>query len=169
VKPFDFCPGCGARLRHPDDDGALLCPSCGRTWFRNMAPTAGAALVADGRALVTVRGVEPAKGRLDVPGGFLGPEEGPIEALRREVDEELGITIDVSFDDLVQAVPHLYGPPGEEIVVLALGFTPRWVAGEPRAADDVADIVWLTEDELEDADFAWDHDRELVRKGLERG
>ena len=42
-----------------------------------MAPTAGAAIVKDGRALVTVRAREPEKGKLDVPGGFLGPFEDP--------------------------------------------------------------------------------------------
>lgn len=132
-----------------------------------MAPTAGAAIVKDGRALATVRARDPEKGRLDVPGGFLGPGEHPLDALKREVREELGIEIDARVEDLVSMVPHTYGDEGD--VVLALGFKARWVAGEPTPADDVAEIRWLTQDELQTADFAWPHDRELLRKALADG
>lgn len=121
----------------------------------------------DGRALATVRARDPQKGKLDVPGGFLGPDEHPIAALKREVGEELGIEIEADVSDLVSMVPHPYGDDGD--MVLALGFVVRWISGEPEPADDVADVRWLTAEELDNADFAWPHDRELLRKGLERG
>lgn len=132
-----------------------------------MAPTAGAAIVREGRALATVRARDPEKGKLDVPGGFLGPHEHPIAGLKREVREELGIEIEAEVTDVVAMVPHPYGPAGD--IVLALGFKARWISGEPTPADDVAEVRWLTVDELDAADFAWDHDRELLRKGLEDG
>lgn len=72
--------------------------------------------------------------------------------------------IDVSMDDCVQMVPHPYGDEGD--YVLAIGFLARLVSGEPSPADDVADIKWVSLDELDDIDFAWEHDRELVRKAL---
>lgn len=132
-----------------------------------MAPTAGAVLVVGGRALVTVRAREPEKGRIDVPGGFLHLEEHPIDGLKREVKEELGVEIDVSVDDCVQMEPHPYGAEGD--MVLALGFRARLVEGDPRPGDDVADIRWVTLDEVGDLDFAWEHDRRLVRRALEDG
>jgi 8-oxo-dGTP diphosphatase len=132
-----------------------------------MAPTAGAAIVKDGKALATVRARDPEKGRHDVPGGFLGPREHPIEGLKREVREELGIEIEAEVSDCISMVPHAYGM--DDDWVLALGFRARWVSGEPAPADDVADIRWVTLDELDDLDFAWPHDRELLRKALEHG
>lgn len=120
----------------------------------------------DHRALVTRRGIEPEKGRWDVPGGFLGTGEEPIEGLRRELREELGIEVDVAVTDCVSMVPHPYGPEGD--FVLALGFLARFRSGDPRAADDVAEFRWVDAPELDALEFAWEHDRELVRKALDR-
>ena len=164
MKPFRFCPACKAALAEPDHEGGAACGHCGRSWYRNMAPTVGAAIVRGGRALVTVRAREPEKGKLDVPGGFLGPFEVPLDGLKREVKEELGIEVEATIEDCVSMVPHRYGAEGD--VVLALGFKARWVSGEPVPADDVAEVRWLTEEELAGGDFAWEHDRELLRRAL---
>ncbi len=166
MKPFVFCPACGRPLQQPDAEGGAECRSCGRHWYRNSAPTAGAAIVRGGRALVTVRAREPERGRLDVPGGFLQWGEHPIDGLKREVKEELGVEIDVAVRDCVSMVPHRYGEEGD--YVLSLGFRARHVSGEPSASDDVAEIRWVGMDELDDLDFAWEHDRDLVRHALEQ-
>ena len=166
-KPFEFCPACATKLIDGEDDEEHHCPSCERTWYVNAAPTAGAVIFRDGRALITKRGTEPEKGKFDIPGGFLEPGEDPIQGLRREMREELQIEIDVSMDDFVHAVPHVYGDEGE--FVLSLGFRARLSSGEPKAADDVADIKWVGPDEVDDVDFAWPHDRDIVRKALSDG
>lgn len=166
MKPFVYCPACGRELKEPNDEGGAECESCGRSWYRNSAPTCGAAIVRDGRALLCVRAREPEKGRLDVPGGFLNGGEDPIEGLKREIREELGVEVDVSVSDCISMVPHRYGAEGD--YVLALGFRARLRSGEPGASDDVADILWVGKDELDDLDFAWEHDRELVRHALEK-
>lgn len=121
----------------------------------------------DGRSLVAIRARPPEKGRVDVPGGFLDAGEDPIAGLRREVKEEVGLDIDVGPQDFVQAVAHQYGPQGDWL--LALGFKARWIAGEVRAGDDVAEARWIAVGDLDELDFAWPHDRELVRKVLEGG
>ncbi len=165
MKPFRFCPSCGKELTHPPDgEGGVRCDGCERSWYRNAAPTAGCVIVRDGRALVTVRGSDPEKGKHDVAGGFLRFDEDPLTGLRREVREELGVEIDVSEKDFVQAVPHRYGD--EDDWVLSFGFIARLARGEPQPADDVADIKWVTAEEAEQLDFAWRHDRDLVLAAL---
>lgn len=118
----------------------------------------------DGKALVATRARDPEKGRMDVPGGFLAPGEQVIDGLKREVREELGIEVEADVRDCVSAVAHTYGPEGD--FVLALGFKARWISGEPHPADDVAAITWVSLNELDDLDFAWEHDRELIRRAL---
>ena len=167
MKPFHFCPACASELDPPDDESGVRCPSCGRVWYRNAAPTAGAALIAGDRALLTIRGRDPKRGQIDVPGGFLKPHEDPLVGPRREVAEELGVEIDVSYRDFIQAAPYTYGDEGDW--VLALGFKARLVGGEPRPADDVGGIRWVAGEELDGLDWAWSHDRELVRKALRDG
>jgi ADP-ribose pyrophosphatase YjhB (NUDIX family) len=164
-KPFDYCPACATALNGGDEPHEHRCPSCGRSWYLNAAPTAGAAIFRDGQVLVTKRGMEPEKGRFDVPGGFLSPGENPIEGLRRELREELQIEVDVSMDDVVQMVPHAYGDDGDW--VLAIGYFARLVSGEITPGSDVEEAHWITEDEVEKLDFAWEHDKELVRKAFE--
>ena len=90
---------------------------------------------------MTVRGIEPEKGRLDLPGGFVEVGEHPRDALAREAKEELGVEVEVEERPMLLAV-HTYGADGE--YVLAIGFRVRIVSGEPSPADDVAEIRWVT-------------------------
>lgn len=80
--------------------------------------------------------------------------------------EELGVEIDVSFEDFLQAIPHTYG--AEDDWVLSSGFVASIRLGIPSPADDVAEIIWAQDSELDDLDFAWEHDRSLARLALQR-
>ena len=78
---------------------------------------------------MTVRGIEPEKGKLDLPGGFVEVGEHPRDALAREAKEELGVEVEVEERPMLLAV-HTYGADGE--YVLAIGFRVRIVSGEPK-------------------------------------
>ncbi len=163
TEAYRFCPADGTRLEEPRPSGGARCPLCGRSWYRNSAPAVGAAIVRDGQALVAVRGVEPEKGRIDLPGGFVEVGEHPADGLVREAKEELGVDIDVDGTPLLLAI-HTYGADGE--YVLAIGYKAHIVEGEPQPGDDVAEIKWVSSNELNEVDFAWEHDRDLVRAAL---
>jgi len=53
--------------------------------------------------------------------------------------------------------------------VLAIGFRARIISGEPSPADDVAEIRWVKEEEIDALDFAWEHDRRIARQALDPG
>ena len=163
TEPYRFCPADGTSLEEPRPSGGARCPLCGRSWYRNSAPSVGAAIVRDGKALITVRAREPEKGRIDVPGGFLRVGEHPVDGLVREVGEELGVEVEVLGNPVLLAT-HTYGADGA--YVLAIGFRARIVEGEPRPTDDVAEIRWVSVAELDSLDFAWRHDQEFVRAAL---
>jgi ADP-ribose pyrophosphatase YjhB (NUDIX family) len=165
AEPFRYCPADGTKLGEPRPSGGATCPNCGRSWYRNSAPAVGAVIVEDGRALVTVRAREPEKGRLDLPGGFLGVAEHPVYGLAREVREELGVEIEV-FEPPILLATYTYGPDGQ--YVLAIGFGARIVEAEPDPTDDVAAIKRVSAEGVDSADFAWEHDRRMVREALRR-
>lgn len=168
TAPYRFCPADGTKLGEPNAEGGVRCPACGRSWYRSSDPATGCAIVRDERVLVAVRAGEPEKGRIDLPGGFLKAGEHPVDGLRREVREELGVEVaDVAGPIVMET--HTYGPDGK--YVLALGFAARLAegSGEPCPADDVAEVMWVSADELDVLDFAWEHDREIARRALERG
>jgi ADP-ribose pyrophosphatase YjhB (NUDIX family) len=164
TEPFKFCPADGTRLEKPRPSGGARCSLCGRSWYRNSAPAVGAVLVEDRKALVSVRAREPEKGRVDLPGGFLEVGEHPVDGLVREAKEELGVEIEVVGPPILLAT-HTYGPDGH--YVLAIGFRASIVRGQPHPTDDVAKVRWISAEELNATDFAWEHDREMVRAALE--
>ena len=167
MRPFRFCPSCGSKIDEPDEATGSQCASCGRSWYRNPAPTVAAVLVDQDKALVVVRGVEPEKGRYDMPGGFLKAGEHPLDGVKREVQEELGVEIEVSERDFLGAAVHQYGDEGDWL--LSLGFRGRIMSGRPRPADDVAELQWVTLEELDELDFAWEHNREQTKRALQGG
>jgi len=68
----------------------------------------GAVVVADGRILAARRG--PAMslpGRWEFPGGKIEPGESPQQALRRELVEELGCTVEVGDLVTVSTYDHV--------------------------------------------------------------
>lgn len=166
TEPYRFCPADGTKLREPRPSGGASCPHCGRSWYRSSAPAVGAVIVRDGKALVTIRGREPEKGRIDLPGGFLEVGEHPVDGLRREVKEELEVEAEVVGAPVLLET-HTYGPDG--VYVLAIGFRANITRGEASPTDDVAEVRWVSAEELDAVDFAWEHDREMVRAILGPG
>ncbi len=110
-----------------------------RTW---MAVVAGALHRADGRWLMHRRPFGKHHGGLwEFPGGKVEAQEMPIEALRRELAEELGILcpaetcVPAGFAESVEGA-------GAARLVLLLYTVSDW-EGEPRALEGGA-IGWFT-------------------------
>lgn len=63
--------------------------------------------------LVVRRAKDPAKGTLDLPGGFVDLHESAEEAVRREVKEETGL--DVKSSRYLFSIPNIYLYSGFEV------------------------------------------------------
>ncbi|MGW0502334.1 NUDIX domain-containing protein [Micromonospora sp. NPDC003241] len=102
--PYSHCSYCGAA--YPADAGwPRICAACGQTVWRNPLPVAVALLpvqTAGGLGLVVVRrDIEPARGLLALPGGFVEHGEDWREALVRELWEETWLRADAADARLV--------------------------------------------------------------------
>lgn len=143
VELFRFCPQCGApRVAENVGRIPLRCERCALVYFFN--PTvAAAAWVSDseGRVLLIRRAHEPAKGKFGIPGGFIDIGETAEQALRREVQEEVGLQVTgVAF---LSSFPNLYSYQSVTYPVLDLVFTATAVdPGAARPLDGVAGIEW---------------------------
>jgi len=141
---MNFCRRCGTKLTDKSD-GAYVCEN-GHQLFAAAAPTVGIFFVTeDNQVLFAVRGIEPHKGMLDTPGGFVDVGESAEEALARELVEELGLSED-QYEPLqfVCTAVSDYSYDGEERAVLSTLFWSRLRPGaNPVARDDVADTKFI--------------------------
>jgi ADP-ribose pyrophosphatase YjhB (NUDIX family) len=87
---FRFCPSCASEQIRFEQDKVFRCPDCGLTYYHNVAAATACFVRTREGVLFLVRGKDPGKGKLDLPGGFVDPGEGAMDGLRREFIEELG-------------------------------------------------------------------------------
>jgi NAD+ diphosphatase len=146
---WSYCPRCASALETADH--SARCAACGSVYYANAAPTASALILdGEGRVLIARRAVEPYGGMWDMVGGFLEEQELPEDALRREVEEETGLA--VSLGVYVGTYVDQYGDGEDAITTLNLVFEAVAATGEPRPADDVAELCWFAVDDLPEAE-----------------
>lgn len=107
-----------------------------------------AAVVRDGRVLAARRAPGRARaGRWELPGGKVEPGETDPQALAREIEEELGLRVEVG--EVLGEAEHAY----PELTVLLVALACRITGGELVLRDHDA-VRWLGPDELDQVEWA---------------
>lgn len=118
-----------------------------------------------GELLVERRRNEPAKGTLDLPGGFADAGETAEEGIRREVKEET--RLDVRHARYLFSRPNSYNFSGIDIPTLDLFFRCEVEDLTPlEAHDDAAEVMWIPINEVQTELFGLKSIREGLRKWL---
>ena len=118
--------------------------------------------------LVAVRGKEPAKGTLDLPGGFVDMYETAEEGIIREIQEETGLIVE--SPRYLFSIPNRYLYSGMIIHTLDMFFEVMVDADvHPIADDDAADLQWMPLDSINAADFGLHSISQAVDRYLKKG
>src|ERR671916_2425181 len=138
-----YCAACGSPTKERDVEGRVrpVCTACGQIAYLDPKLAVAVLITRDGRLLLGKRGPgtrEP--GKWSFPAGFVERGEPVERAAAREAREETGL--DVVVRDLV----GLYSSDGETVVLAVYEAT--FVAGEPRAGDDLTEVGWFATSEL---------------------
>jgi 8-oxo-dGTP diphosphatase len=109
--------------------------------------------VREGRILLIQRAHEPSKGLWSFPGGRIEFGERIVDAVKREVLEETGVTVEPGkifqvYDWIVKGESG-----GVDFHYVVNYLRCRYVSGDPRAASDALRVRWVTASEVADLDM----------------
>ena len=160
---FRHCPVCGKEGFAVNNVKSKRCDGCGFVlYFNAISATVAVIMNEKGEILVARRAKEPAKGTLDLPGGFVDSFETAEEAVAREVLEESGMR--VTGVKYLFSLPNKYIYSGFEEHTLDMFFLCATAAGDtPVANDDVEDLQWMALDKIEPGLFGL----QSIRRGIE--
>ena len=159
---FKYCPRCGSAHFEVHNGKSKACRDCGFVYYFNPS-SATVALILNDREelLVCRRGKDPAKGTLDLPGGFIDMYETGEEGVMREVKEETGMK--VTRAEYLFSLPNLYLYSGFLVHTLDMFFACE-VADDAalKAGDDAAECFWVAPADIHTEQFGL----RSVRQGL---
>lgn len=149
LDKFQYCPACGSAHWEVNNVKSKRCGDCGFTYYANPSSATAAFIVRPARSmngeyelLVVRRAKEPAKGTLDLPGGFVDMDETGEEGMLREIREETGLLL--TSCRYLFSIPNRYDYSGMTIHTLDMFFYCDVPAGtEAHAYDDAAECLWL--------------------------
>jgi ADP-ribose pyrophosphatase YjhB (NUDIX family) len=119
----------------------------------------GGVIFDEATVLLAERGQEPAKGTWSLPGGAVELGERVVDALKREIREEIGIEIEVG--GLIRVLDRILYD-GEKRIRYHYVIVDYWgwrVSGEPQPGSDTSDICFVPLDEV--------HKKDIHREVLE--
>ncbi len=139
-QTHQFCGRCGAATRDVEGERAKVCPECGFISYPRICPAVITAVLRDGKILLAHAEHFPQKW-YSVVAGFVEPGETLEECVRREIMEEVGIT--------VKNVRFFGSQPWPFPNSLMIGFFAEYDSGEIHVdGQEITDAGWFGADEL---------------------
>ena len=153
LEKFRYCPLCGSEKFVENNFKSKRCEACGFVYYFNPSSSTVAVIVNEKNELLVVRRAkEPAKGTLDLPGGFCDCYETGEAGVVREVKEETGLYVDGL--EFLFSLPNIYPYGGLDIHTIDLFFLCHVNSTQNAiAADDAAEIMWIPWEEVRPEDF----------------
>jgi ADP-ribose pyrophosphatase YjhB (NUDIX family) len=152
-----FCPRCGqpADVEYPR---RIVCSHCGYAAYYNPKPVSSVIPVDDdGRVILLRRGFEPGKGLWTFPGGFVELGESVQDAAHREIDEELGMAIELG--SLIGVYARAHDP------VVLIVYRAR-ALGRPQISPEAIEVRAFAVDEIPWDDLAFWSTKLALRDAL---
>ncbi|MFH0974575.1 MAG: NUDIX domain-containing protein [Spirochaetota bacterium] len=143
LNVFSYCPRCGRHGFKFDNKKKFTCPSCNFDFYINTATAVAVILKAmDGKIVLTKRKFEPRSGFFDLPGGFVDCMERAEDAAKREIFEELGVS--VGSMKFLASFPNEYVFKGISYFTCDMAFVcPMNDLSGLKPADDVAEALLI--------------------------
>jgi len=113
----------------------------------------GAFIEKNGSVLLVKREHEPGKGKWSLLGGLVNLGEKIRDAIKREVEEEVGLKVDVvNIVDVFDSIE--YDDKGRvRFHYVIIGFMVKAIGGEVRGSKEASQVKWFNVGELKNLDL----------------
>ncbi|MDL1913591.1 MAG: NUDIX domain-containing protein [Bergeyella sp.] len=108
MENLEYCAKCGEKSLRWNKINKWYCKQCDYVLYHNCAAAVAVILRHKDEIFLTIRNKDPQKGKFDLPGGFVDPKESAEQTCRRELYEELKVTIDINRLKILKTNPNLY-------------------------------------------------------------
>lgn len=162
---YKYCPKCAGELELKQIDHAShpTCRSCGFVFFQNSKPCSSPLITNDSdQVLLIKRNIKPHLGKWDIPGGFLENGEDPIEGLKREAMEELGVEIEPG--ELILVCIDNYPTNDGDFFTLNLFYKAKALSQNIILDGENSQWEWFSEQEIPWGDLAFSNTELSLKK-----
>ncbi len=113
----------------------------------------GAVIICNGKILLEKRKGEPGRGKWTIPGGLVELGEGTEQTVIREIKEETNL--EVEKPELIDVVDNITMDENGKIKYhfVIVDYFVKLKGGRLKAADDAAELRWVTFDDVENYDL----------------
>ena len=148
---FKYCPNCSSQNVSYVNNFKLHCNDCDFVLYHNIAAAVAVVFTFEDKILFTVRNVNPDKGKLDLPGGFIDPNETAEEAACREIKEELGLNISVDKLKYITTAPNNYLYKNVPYRTMDIFFEYKLEEDSISviAKDEIEELIWIKRSEID--------------------
>ncbi|MBV7440804.1 NUDIX domain-containing protein [Weeksellaceae bacterium TAE3-ERU29] len=163
---FKYCPNCGSQNHEFINTHRFECKDCDFVYYHNMAAAVMVIVESDGKFLFTVRNNEPAKGKLDFPGGFVDPGETAAEAVIRELKEELNLDLKEEDLEMIDSEANDYEYKNIPYRTLDIIFKIQLPKNTELTIEDseIQEFMWLSKDEIDISKIGFKSMLKVVKK-----
>ena len=144
ARTHRFCGRCGEQTKRLDNERAMRCPACGLMAFPRLAPAIITLVTrgeGDDEEALLARGANFGIPMYSCLAGFVEPGENLEQAVAREVEEEVGVTVD--------AVTYVASQPWPFPHSLMIAFFCDYAGGTiVLQPEEIEDAQWFGVDAL---------------------
>ena len=163
---FKFCPSCASTDFTFPENRRFLCNACRFTYYHNIAAAVAIVFTFEDKILFAVRNIDPDKGKLDLPGGFIDPNETAETAACREIEEELGIAIQPQDLRYITTSPNNYlykNVPYRTLDIFYECALPSEVI-KIKAEDEIQELIWVQRSQIDLTKIGFISIRNVIEK-----
>lgn len=167
MQQLKFCPQCGKEQLQWDGEKKWSC-RCGFVLFHNVAGAVAVVITFQDEIFLTRRNQEPAKGMLDLAGGFVDPGESAETTCIREIREELGFDLERPKLKYEASLPNIYHYQGIDYNTLDLFYSYEAVEkfNFTAAESEISEGIWISKSTIDLNEIAFDSQRKFLEKWI---